>query len=275
MGARWYDSRLGIWTSADTLVPNPEDPKSLNRYSWVLGNPLRYADPSGHDPLDAAWEEEFRNVHGRDPTWEDILIRLFSIAFPEEWDNSTWNALYMPDGQIRAGAIRALFQRPPEGRDWAGMPESIGQMTSWYHEGETAEFIRDIGTLFGGLGDRSESNSLEAITGGRPHGVSVWIRQEGLPEELLGSDATGNVHHWAWTLNLGYFTGRAAGRQINSTRERSGSNQCDANCRADLALGTIGADMGSFMSRGLLPSRSPNEFQNAWQLMPALQVSVQ
>jgi hypothetical protein len=33
---------------ADSIVPNPGNPQSLNRYSYVLGNPLKYIDPSGH-----------------------------------------------------------------------------------------------------------------------------------------------------------------------------------------------------------------------------------
>ncbi|MFB0534605.1 MAG: RHS repeat domain-containing protein [Anaerolineae bacterium] len=48
MGARWYDPALGRWLQADTIVPEPGNPQALNRYSYVLGNPLRYADPSGH-----------------------------------------------------------------------------------------------------------------------------------------------------------------------------------------------------------------------------------
>ena len=39
MGARQYDPQLGRWISADTLVPDPANPQSLNRYSYVLGNP--------------------------------------------------------------------------------------------------------------------------------------------------------------------------------------------------------------------------------------------
>jgi hypothetical protein len=48
MGARWYDSVLGAWISADTLVPDPENPVAFNRYAYAAGNSLRYVDPSGH-----------------------------------------------------------------------------------------------------------------------------------------------------------------------------------------------------------------------------------
>jgi len=47
-GARPYAPALGRFLQADTLVPNPANPQSLNRYSYTLGNPLRYTDPSGH-----------------------------------------------------------------------------------------------------------------------------------------------------------------------------------------------------------------------------------
>jgi len=47
-GARYYDWVLGRFISADTIVPNQFNPQSLNRYSYVLNNPLKYTDPTGH-----------------------------------------------------------------------------------------------------------------------------------------------------------------------------------------------------------------------------------
>jgi len=47
-GARWYNPALGRFVQADTIVPEPGNPQALNRYSYVLNNPLRYTDPSGH-----------------------------------------------------------------------------------------------------------------------------------------------------------------------------------------------------------------------------------
>ena len=48
-GARYYDSSLGRWAQADTVVPDVYDPQSLNRYAYALNNPTKYNDPSGHD----------------------------------------------------------------------------------------------------------------------------------------------------------------------------------------------------------------------------------
>ena len=47
-GARYYDPALMRFVQADTLVPEPGNPQSLNRYAYVLNNPLKYTDPTGH-----------------------------------------------------------------------------------------------------------------------------------------------------------------------------------------------------------------------------------
>lgn len=39
---------LNRFLSADTIVPDREDPQSFNRYSYVRNNPLKYVDSDGH-----------------------------------------------------------------------------------------------------------------------------------------------------------------------------------------------------------------------------------
>lgn len=47
-GARYYDPDLGRFTTPDTIVQDPYDPQTLNRYSYCRNNPVKYIDPSGH-----------------------------------------------------------------------------------------------------------------------------------------------------------------------------------------------------------------------------------
>jgi RHS repeat-associated protein len=47
-GARYYLPGLARFISADTIVPGVSNPQTLNRYSYALGNPVKYTDPSGH-----------------------------------------------------------------------------------------------------------------------------------------------------------------------------------------------------------------------------------
>lgn len=58
---------LGRFAQADTVVPEAGNPQSLNCYSYVLNNPLRYEDPSG-----LFSEEEIMRYLGV-TTWEEVL----------------------------------------------------------------------------------------------------------------------------------------------------------------------------------------------------------
>jgi RHS repeat-associated protein len=51
-GARYFSSAQGRFTSPDNplIGQNPSNPQSWNLYSYSLNNPLRYVDPTGHDP---------------------------------------------------------------------------------------------------------------------------------------------------------------------------------------------------------------------------------
>lgn len=48
MNARLYDPTLGRFLSADIYIQAPNNSQSHNRYIYVLNNPLKYTDPSGH-----------------------------------------------------------------------------------------------------------------------------------------------------------------------------------------------------------------------------------
>jgi RHS repeat-associated protein len=72
-GARFYSPSLGRFISADIIVPGAGNLQTFNRYAYAENNPLRFIDPSGFDPLDAAWEREFDAFHHRRPTWQDRL----------------------------------------------------------------------------------------------------------------------------------------------------------------------------------------------------------
>ncbi len=81
-GARFYDPVLGRFVSADTLVPEPGNPQSLNRYSYCLGNPLAGGDPTGHQgPIPGAgslpWQSGFSL-----PSISPEAVQALSVAAP-------------------------------------------------------------------------------------------------------------------------------------------------------------------------------------------------
>jgi RHS repeat-associated protein len=66
--ARFYDPSMARFVSADTIVPDPGNPQTFNRYMYVKGNPLKHTDPSGHcSDGDTACEYKACVDAGNDP----------------------------------------------------------------------------------------------------------------------------------------------------------------------------------------------------------------
>ena len=84
MNARYYVGEIGRFASADTLVPDPTDPQSFNRYAYALNSPLKYMDPSGHGICDADGNCQLRE---KPSLWNQI--QRYDIAFTAD-DGEAW-----------------------------------------------------------------------------------------------------------------------------------------------------------------------------------------
>ena len=84
MGARMYDPELGRWISPDTIIPQPENPQSLNRYSYVNNRPLVATDPTGHDLM---------IVGGMGGNMDPKEWREWIMAY-KGWSLDQWNDFY-------------------------------------------------------------------------------------------------------------------------------------------------------------------------------------
>jgi len=89
--ARYYDPYLSRFIQADTLVPRPANPQSLNRYAYTLNNPLKYTDPSGHIEQDEADEAE-KIRHMLLQYGIDIFMDWYWLgtAHQSEWNKGLW-----------------------------------------------------------------------------------------------------------------------------------------------------------------------------------------
>ncbi|MEZ4767840.1 MAG: RHS repeat-associated core domain-containing protein [Caldilineales bacterium] len=88
-GARHYAQSLGRWIAPDTIVPSPSNPQSLNRYSYTLGNPLKYKDPDGHiietiwDVANVVWDiYEITENPKSLLNWGALAIDVVAVAIP-------------------------------------------------------------------------------------------------------------------------------------------------------------------------------------------------
>ncbi|MBM4459439.1 MAG: RHS repeat-associated core domain-containing protein [Chloroflexi bacterium] len=84
--ARWYDLQVGRFLQADTIVPAPGNPQSLNRYSYVGNRPLVYTDPSGYAPQDPYDADDNPAACATDWCWQNRWYRARGYT----WHNGGW-----------------------------------------------------------------------------------------------------------------------------------------------------------------------------------------
>src|SRR5258706_9703388 len=77
--ARWYDSSLGRFAQADTVVPGGV--QGYDRYAYTGNNPINYTDPTGHNACDkipdGASKDACNNTgYGAEEREKDLQARL-------------------------------------------------------------------------------------------------------------------------------------------------------------------------------------------------------
>ena len=117
--SRAYDPAIGRFVSPDTVVPVPFNPQSLNRYSYVYNNPLKFIDPSGNSPewFGKAWVDEFFDKHNRLPNESDIAYRRASMEAAsrgDDWSVEHWAGVLKGIVDDSVGPVYRVAKDPPQ-----------------------------------------------------------------------------------------------------------------------------------------------------------------
>ncbi|MCC6569762.1 MAG: RHS repeat-associated core domain-containing protein, partial [Anaerolineales bacterium] len=88
--ARFYSPVLGRFIQPDSIIPNPANPQAFNRYSYVLGNPLKYTDPSGHS-ISCEVDEDCKEVRRTDKLSAGEAIREALAKFKVKLKGNGWD----------------------------------------------------------------------------------------------------------------------------------------------------------------------------------------
>ncbi len=210
--ARLYDPAVGRFAQADTVVPEPGRPQSLNRYTYALNSPVKYIDPSGHwyyDPdMDAlVHTHEVYNEHPQyllreplriSPDVKQIALYLVEQGYEKQVVNqSVANT---------SGIIAATLETLAMGTSGLGMGAELG-----------------MAILGAGAGTLADGNPLVPILDwfGIPMGGTAGLlagntfyRKSGMDriDTILSSSSTGS------TLASDYFAGNSYGFQLGDNR---------------------------------------------------------
>ncbi len=109
-GARFYDPGLGVFTTADTVVPSAYASQAYNRYMYVAGNPVNYTDPTGHSWFSRAWSGITSAARDFALNW----TTMGAYSYYRAYQDGGWKGLgaYALTGAINAALAVA-------GGDWA------------------------------------------------------------------------------------------------------------------------------------------------------------
>jgi RHS repeat-associated protein len=121
MNARLYDPKLHRFLQADSEPQNAADAQNYNRYNYCGGNPLKFTDPSGNNPIiigvaiglayyfaDAIINHKPINLGG---IMQTVVMSAFSsgVAFGiGEMTGTMFKALSTTCQQVARGAVQAL-----------------------------------------------------------------------------------------------------------------------------------------------------------------------
>jgi len=133
--ARYYSGSLGRFISADTIVPNLANPQSLNRFSYVRGNPMKYTDPTGHRECGDETDCSDGRYKERPINWRALAAR-FGVSIDERFGDD--EARYITLGVIQAGRAFAAATNAQDSESEA-FKAVYGSMTFGLCDGATAD----------------------------------------------------------------------------------------------------------------------------------------
>jgi len=198
--ARWYDPAIAHFAQADTIVPSPDNSEAYDRYAYVINNPIRNNDPSGHC---------YATTDGKNPTqkcvnrWSQYTQGVRSLIRP----SSLPVAPPAPTTIIPLSgkkAVEKLLWGGTSGNVNAKGPEPASQLSIWSNWATTT--VQYPGTKRGQAGNVPVETANESVVisigySGGADSQLIWVNEV---LETLGKE---NIDIQAIVLLGPTFTG--------------------------------------------------------------------
>jgi RHS repeat-associated protein len=194
-GARYYSGAQGRWMRPDPLLSSGRqtEPQSWNRYAYVLGNPLKYNDPTGlyefadcsGNPKCAEYKKKFKNAVGA------ANKALASKSLPDDQAKSLSEVMnYLGDegpgkghGRIVFDAIKGRAAGQYAGND--RMIFDMGKIDKLSQRPDPGNIKYDSTTILGSVIAHETSHDLDDSKGllptyfeNNPHVVGMFETSE-------------------------------------------------------------------------------------------------
>ena len=216
MHARYYHPYLNRFISADTIVPEPENPQDLSRYSYVRNRPLNGVDPDGHVCFFGIGSCDDEEDIGK----KAALAVIKPIA--RTWSNAT----------TTVNTAKAVLFGNPLGAYRSVLPEGTTDLTRWLLEEMQANARGDIAQTLHKANQGGVDGQYAALMGWTAlvKGDGPWDFKDDLLEKGLQSvqladkwysfDVIANIHYG--------YVGMASGFSVDALLNGAGIAQIKA-----------------------------------------------
>jgi hypothetical protein len=191
---RFYLPYLNHFTQPDTIVSDPYNPQAWNRYAYVLNNPIRYNDPTGHvcsDPEDETGGCEGGISNGT--LSKDYAVRFYRTFLRTEYG---WNVA----DDFTEDELKTIRQTAYD------IEEYVDDLTGGNGQEWMNEYLDEISISHGGDGRASSSWPWKQIYLGED-----WLSGYGggdywTPKQLFAHE----LGH-TWDMSSGNYLGIGGG----------------------------------------------------------------
>ena len=192
--ARFFTPVAARFVSPDSIVPNPADPQSLNRYTAIANNPLKFVDPTGQLQISAPYESSsgiVGPVRPPAPWWT-------APRKPWAWTLSPRPApartrvvqVSLATFQRRNQYAQAITSNPRLGQNTCGLVAASAPTGDWLpYVQKFADAAGDDYTADGGIQPSKYEKAVKAVLGSQ----NVTSFSNGSIEDIYDRLAAGKV----------------------------------------------------------------------------------
>ena len=147
--ARWYDSEIGQFIQADSIVLRAENPLAWNRYAYVNYNPPKYTDPSGHftkEELIAIFGPGYRDELSKYSNGMQAILQDDDVGFGDLNNYSINGEEYSGIFVLDDNGLLALWDL--DQRQIFDLDYEINPLPVYENTGEATQFHNESGVLF-------------------------------------------------------------------------------------------------------------------------------
>jgi RHS repeat-associated protein len=245
---RYYDPQLARFIQPDDIIPDPSNPQSYNLYSYVLNNPLRYADPSGH------WGKEVAD-------WWSARVNTAAEFYTAGSSHWIWNGTVETANSLIGGLADPLRLGSDAGRVSAEGGSAGKILVTTFQEGSRVLAVLPVGAAIGkGVGaaanrlascaEREAAGELTGIMGGC-FVAGTLVRAENGNVEIQNVKVGDRV--WSYSFQAGKWELR----EVEATPVRDYSGDVITIGLDDVAIEATGNHPFWVMSGDGLVSRPP------------------